>query len=75
MKFMDRVMTVMGPGNVIGRMMDGSGLLVAIRREDLVGKQCLGPCLNLGVKWGQIEADGEHESAKEGAKEGAKEEE
>ncbi len=72
MKFMDRVMTAMGPGNVIGRITDGSGLLVTIKREDVIGKQCLGPCLNLAVKWSQIEvggnARGEHESAKKGAK-------
>lgn len=50
MKFMDRVMTQSGPGLVIGNL-TGGGTLVAIRREDLVGLSCRGPCLNMMMGW------------------------
>ncbi len=55
MKFWDPVMTKLGPGNVIGMLVDGSGILVSIRREDLIGKVCTGPCLNTIVKWSEVE--------------------
>lgn len=46
MKFWDRVLTVFGPGNLVA-MGEGGLALVAIRKQDVVGLVCLGPCLNV----------------------------
>jgi len=49
MKWMERVMTVNGPGLVVGQGEAGT-VLVSIARRDLVGLVCRGPCVNVFMK-------------------------
>lgn len=51
MKFFDMILTTAGPGYVIARTNGGrTGVVAAIRREDLVGMACRGPCVNLAFR-------------------------
>ena len=48
MKFLDTVSTPYGKGMLISQ--DGQGkLLVVIKKKDLVGKSCNGPCINVWI--------------------------
>ena len=49
MKWMERVMTVNGPGLVVGQG-EGGTVLVSIARREVVGLVCRGPAVNVFVK-------------------------
>jgi len=50
-KWMDTIVTTAGPGVAVAQMAVGGGVLVCIRRADVRGRNCGGPCLNVEARW------------------------